>query len=188
MIARAAGSSESPCSDSASSGIANTIESSGSRQPITPVEHGSTASPPLSPSDAAAASHTASASPTPVPSAHTFEILLFTRIACSALPSDSRLRPILIGAPQKALRVKTAAQLDVGLSSTTAVRFIVAVIFASFGVNVKPLVPTRKPAGSSAIASRAARCASSDANSVGAAARTADRAAPRACTGDRASV
>ena len=84
--------------------------------------------------------------------------------------------------------MKTAAQFDVGLSSTTAVRFIVAVIFASFGVNVKPLVPTRKPAGSSAIASRAARCSSSDANSVGAAARTADRAAPRACTGDRASV
>ena len=79
-------------------------------QPITPVEHGMTeAAPPARPSASAAAAQTASETATPSPAAHTFEILLFTTIACSGAPAASRARPTVTGDPQKALRVKQAA-------------------------------------------------------------------------------
>ena len=111
-----------------------------------------------------------------MPSARPFEILLFEDRQQHL--SDS---PCPVLSARMGVRVKAAAQLDVGLS-TTAVRFIVAVIFASFGVNVKPLVPTRKPAGSSGASGPPG--ARPRPNSVGAAAR--HRHARGWCTGDRA--
>mmetsp|Transcript_27628 Transcript_27628/g.86402 ORF Transcript_27628/g.86402 Transcript_27628/m.86402 type:complete len:464 (-) Transcript_27628:13-1404(-) len=159
MMARAAGSMLSRCSSAAAAGTASAISPTGSRQPITPVEAGSTdEAPPGSESASAAAAQTASESPTPSLPEHTFEILLLTTMACRSPPAASRFRPTVTGAPQKAFLVKTAAQLLEGASATMSVRFIVARVpsAASAGEKRKPAVPTWKPDGS--VASAASAC------------------------------
>ena len=155
MMPFAAGSADPLCKAAAAAGRALIISSTGSRQPITPVDIGRMAVPPASkPSAAAAAAHTCSDASTP-PAAHTFDILLFTTTACSGAPAASRARPTFTGAPGKRLRVKTAAYSVVGSSSAITVRFIVALAEASSsaGEKVKPEVPTRKPRGRGAVAS-----------------------------------
>jgi hypothetical protein len=127
---------------------------------MTPVELGRIW-PGAMPSAPATPAHRRSAVATPS-GAHTFEILLLTTIA----PRDGssrRRRPMMTGAPGKALRVKTAAKSGVGLSSAMRVRFMAAGLGTSTGTNSKRVEPTRKPAGKMAWVESQARCASREA-------------------------
>jgi hypothetical protein len=151
----AAGRIEPPASEATAAGSAVTIASTGSVQPITPVEHGSTARG-ARPSSRAVSAHTRSLAATP-PGAQTLEILLFTMIAPSA-GSPSRERPTITGAPGNAFFVNIAAKSAVGFSSATSVSVIFAGFGASRGVKSKRVVPTRKPAGSAACVASHARC------------------------------
>eukprot|EP00967_Tisochrysis_lutea_P070493 scaffold93048_cov34-Tisochrysis_lutea.AAC.2 len=111
-MARAAGSMVSRCRAAKADGMATVMGPTGRLQPITPVDAGMTDLPPPGSSRAAAtASQSDSESATPSRPEQTFEILLLMIIACSGAPASIRSRPILMGAPQKELRVSTAAQL-----------------------------------------------------------------------------
>ena len=148
-----------PASASRAFGSAATISSTGSPQPITPVEQGSTSSA-FRPSSPPAATHRASLASTP-PGAQTLEILLLMRMAPS-FGAPKRRRPTITGAPGKALRVKSAAKSAVGSSSAINVSVMRAGLGASLGIKSNRALPTRKPCGRAAKLESQARCASRD--------------------------
>ena len=152
----AAGRTEPPASAATAAGRAAVIASTGSPQPITPVELGRICCAPK-PRRRAVSAQMRSLASTP-PGAHTLEILLFTTIAASA-GSSSRRRPTSTGAPGMAFFVNNAAKSGEGSSRTMSVSVIFAGLGASQGVNSKRVVPTRKPAGSAACVASQARWA-----------------------------
>ena len=131
------------------------IASTGSPQPMTPVELGSTEAG-ATPRSRAASAQIRSEAAAP-PGAQTFEILLFTMTAESA-GSPSLARPTMTGAPGNAFLVKTAAKSGDGRSSAIRVSVILAGFGASAGVKSNRAVPTRKPAGSCDCDASQARC------------------------------
>ncbi|OQB89356.1 MAG: hypothetical protein BWX86_02485 [Verrucomicrobia bacterium ADurb.Bin122] len=160
-IPSAAGSTELLVNASTALGNAGSMASTGSVQPMTPVELGSTW-PALRPSCFASSPQSRSEASTP-PGAQTLEILLFTRIAPS-VGSESRARPTITGAPGNAFLVNTAAKSGVGLSSAMSVSVIFAGFGASRGTKSKRVVPTRNPAGKVACCASQLRCASREEN------------------------
>src|ERR1700690_253689 len=151
---------EPPASAPTAEGRQAAMASTGSPQPMTPVEQGRI-SPGAIPRSPAASEQTRSDASTP-PGAHTLETLLLITIAPS-LGSPSLRRPTTTGAPGNAFLVNTAAKSGEGVSSAMRVSVIVAGFGASAGVKANLAVPTRKPAGSAACAASHARC---DARSV----------------------
>ncbi len=146
-MASAAGRMLSPCSAATAPGSASTIAFTGSRQPMTPVDEGSTSFAPT-PRSRAAAPATSSAAATPS-GAQTFEILLFTTQAASR-GSARRARPTITGAPGKAFRVNFAANDGVGSSAAMTTRFIRAGLGTSTGTNssrVRPDAESEREAG-----------------------------------------
>ncbi len=138
-------------------GTAPTMASMGMRQPITPVELGST-SVGRRPRAPATAAHRRSAVASPS-GARTFETLLLTTMA-PRVGSARRRRPMMTGAPGNALRVKTAAKSGVGRSGASNVMLMVAAWPVSAAVNGKRVVPARNPRGKTACVASQARCAS----------------------------
>mmetsp|Transcript_14019 Transcript_14019/g.44909 ORF Transcript_14019/g.44909 Transcript_14019/m.44909 type:complete len:283 (+) Transcript_14019:409-1257(+) len=110
MMPLAAGRTESDWSASTARGRASTMLSTGSCQPITPVDEGSTAAAsPVTPSSSPTLFATVRASCTPEPLGCTFEILLFTTMAATGFLLATTSRPTLMGAPGKAFCVNMAA-------------------------------------------------------------------------------
>mmetsp|Transcript_38510 Transcript_38510/g.103230 ORF Transcript_38510/g.103230 Transcript_38510/m.103230 type:complete len:310 (-) Transcript_38510:215-1144(-) len=106
----APGTADSACKLWTAAGTAAFISSTGRRQPMTPVEHGSTApAPPARPRASATAPHTASLAASPSPPGQTLDTLLLTTIACRGFLSASRRRPTRTGQPGNALEVNTSA-------------------------------------------------------------------------------
>lgn len=155
----AAGSTDPAASAAAAWGRCAMMSSDGSPQPITPVELGSTAVAGR-PRSLAVSTQTRSDVSTP-PGAQTLEILLLMMIAPSA-GSASRLRPTITGAPGNAFFVNIAAKSGVGRSSAMRVSVIFAGFGASFGMNSKRVVPTRKPFGKAAWLASQERCSARD--------------------------
>src|SRR6185436_5157815 len=160
MIPSAAGKAEPGASAAIAAGTAPSMASTGRRQPMTPVELGSTwRGSSFRPSATPAQIRSAMATPS---GAQTLEILLLT-VTAPRLGSPRRWRPTSTGAPGKALRVKTAAKSVVGRSSASNVRVMRAGLATSKGVKANEVVATRKPAGSGACVASQARCSACDA-------------------------